>query len=129
MAPAPLSRSEFLKLMALGGAGLVALGAGACGRAAPKTGATWSPSAAAVESSPSAAGSPHTALDKAALDGDADAAAGGHTVLAVARGGSAESNVKRVLAAVGGMRKFLYARAPRSSSNPTWSGRWRHSTP
>ena len=91
MASEPLKRAEFLKLLALAGAGAAILG-----RAPDRALAAL----AAQEPDP----------DRAALDGDAEAArttAG--TVLAVARGTSPATNVKKALAAVGGMKRFVHA--------------------
>jgi len=88
MALEPLSRSEFLKLIALGGAGLTVLGG--------------------PERALAALARAELDLDRAALDGDvmvARAAAG--KILAVARGTSAAANTKKAIAAIGGMRKFV----------------------
>ncbi|MEI6725648.1 MAG: DUF362 domain-containing protein [Actinomycetes bacterium] len=54
-------------------------------------------------------GDAQRALDSAALDGDALAAHAAGTVLAVAKGASADSNVKRAVAAVGGMQRFVHS--------------------
>ena len=83
----PLSRAEFLKLLALGGAGITLLGG--------------------PEKALAALAAADDRLDQAALDGDAEAARGAGTVIAVAKGTSASSNVKRAIAAVGGMRKYV----------------------
>jgi uncharacterized protein (DUF362 family) len=83
----PLSRAEFLKLLALGGAGMTLLGG-------PEK---------ALAALARAGGD----LDRAALDGDAHAARAAGTILAVAKGTSASTNVKKALAAIGGMRKFV----------------------
>lgn len=85
----PLKRSEFLKLLALGGAGLAFL------RADPGKALA-------------ALGDAQHALDEAALNGDVVAAHTAGVVLAVAKGTSADSNVKRAVAAVGGMRRFVH---------------------
>jgi uncharacterized protein (DUF362 family) len=87
MGDEPLSRAEFLKLIALGGAGIALLGGPDKALAAL---------AAADEQ-----------LDQAALDGDAEAARRAGTILAVAKGASASSNVKRAVAACGGMKRFV----------------------
>jgi uncharacterized protein (DUF362 family) len=84
----PLKRSEFLKLLALGGAGVAILGGPERARAALAR--------ADLD------------LDRAALDGDVMAArAAAGTILAVAHGTSAGTNTKRAIAAIGGMRKFV----------------------
>jgi len=84
----PLSRSEFLKLIALGGAGLAILGG--------------------PERALAAVARADDDLDRAALDGDVAAAhAAAGTILAVARGTSAGTNTKKAIAAIGGMRKFV----------------------
>jgi uncharacterized protein (DUF362 family) len=54
-------------------------------------------------------GGAQQSLDQAALNGDAIAAHAAGTILAVAKGTSADSNVKRAVAAVGGMRHFVHA--------------------
>jgi uncharacterized protein (DUF362 family) len=87
MAREPLTRAEFLKLLALGGAGIALLG-----------GPDKALAALTVADEQ---------LDHAALYGDAEAARRAGTILAVAEGSSASSNVKRVIAAVGGMKKFV----------------------
>jgi uncharacterized protein (DUF362 family) len=90
MAMEPLNRSEFLKLMALGGAGLAVLGG--------------------PERALAALARADDDLDRAALDGDlaaAHAAAG--KILAAARGTSAGTNTKKAIAAIGGMRTFVSA--------------------
>ena len=87
MAQTPLTRAEFLKILAAGTAGVVFLG-GAEDALAGITGT-------------------NDALDQAALDGDAHAAHTAGTVLAVAKGTSASGNVQRAIAAVGGMRRFV----------------------
>ncbi|HZL63721.1 MAG TPA: DUF362 domain-containing protein [Thermoleophilia bacterium] len=89
MAQTPLTRAEFLKILAAGSAGVLFLG-GAEEALAGITGT-------------------NDALDQAALDGDARAAHAAGTVLAVAKGTSASSNVQRAIAAVGGMRRFVHA--------------------
>ena len=89
MSQTPLTRAEFLKILAAGSAGVLFLG-GAEEALAGITGT-------------------HDALDQAALDGDARATRAAGTVLAVAKGASASSNVKRAVAAVGGMRRFVHA--------------------
>jgi uncharacterized protein (DUF362 family) len=93
----PLSRSEFLKLLALGGAGLAFL------RADPEK------AFAALAGQEAAAAGAQQTLDAAALNGDAAAAHAAGTILAVAKGASADGNVKRAVAAVGGMRRFVHA--------------------
>ena len=83
MAMEPLRRSEFLKLIALGGAGVAILGG--------------------PQRALAALARADEGLDTAALDGDlaaAHAAAG--KILAVAHGASAGTNTKRAIAAVGG---------------------------
>jgi uncharacterized protein (DUF362 family) len=91
MATEPLRRAEFLKLLALAGAGATMLGR-------------------APERALAALAAHDEYLDQAALDGDAVAArATVATVLAVARGSSPAANVKRAMAAVGGMKKFVDA--------------------
>jgi uncharacterized protein (DUF362 family) len=87
MANTPLTRAEFLKILAAGSAGVLFLG-GAEDALAGITGT-------------------NDALDQAALDGDARAAHAAGTVLAVAKGTSASSNVQRAIAAVGGMKTFV----------------------
>ena len=87
MAMEPLNRSEFLKLVALGGAGIAILGRperalAALARAADD-------------------------LDMAALNGDVVAAHAAGKILAVAHGASAGTNTKKALAAIGGMRMFV----------------------
>jgi uncharacterized protein (DUF362 family) len=87
MAMEPLNRSEFLKLVALGGAGIAILGRperalAALARAADD-------------------------LDLAALNGDAVAAHAAGKILAVAHGASAGTNTKKAIAAIGGMRMFV----------------------
>ncbi len=89
MANTPLTRAEFLKILAAGSAGVLFLG-GAEEALAGITGT-------------------NDALDQAALDGDARAAHAAGTVLAVAKGTSASSNVQRAIAAVGGMKKFVHS--------------------
>src|SRR5664280_1296174 len=89
MSQTPLTRAEFLKILAAGSAGVLFLG-GAEEALAGITGT-------------------NDALDQAALDGDARAAHAAGTVLAVAKGTSASSNVQRAIAAVGGMRRFVHA--------------------
>jgi uncharacterized protein (DUF362 family) len=84
----PLNRSEFLKLIALGSAGIAILGG--------------------PERALAALARADDDLDRAALDGDvlaAHAAAG--KILAVAHGPAAGTNTKRAIAAIGGMRKFV----------------------
>jgi len=88
MAMEPLKRSEFLKLIALGGAGLAVLGG--------------------PQRALAALARADDDLDRAALDGDlatAQAAAG--KILAVAHGTSAGTNTKKAIAAIGGMRRFV----------------------
>ncbi len=89
MANTPLTRAEFLKILAAGSAGVLFLG-GAEEALAGITGT-------------------NDALDQAALDGDARAAHTAGTVLAVAKGTNASGNVQRAIAAVGGMRKFVHS--------------------
>jgi uncharacterized protein (DUF362 family) len=89
MSKTPLTRAEFLKILAAGSAGVLFLG-GAEDALAGITGT-------------------NDALDQAALDGDAHAAHAAGTVLAVAKGTSASSNVQRAIAAVGGMKRFVHA--------------------
>lgn len=62
---------------------------------------------AALGGTQRALGGAQQALDEAALNGDAAAAHAAGVVLAVAKGPSADSNVKRAVAAVGGMRRFV----------------------
>ena len=84
----PLNRSEFVKLIALGGVGIAVLGG--------------------PERALAALARADNDLDRAALDGDvvaAHAAAG--KILAVAHGTSAGTNTKKAIAAIGGMRKFV----------------------
>ena len=83
-------------MLALGGAGLAFL------RANPEK------ALAALGGTQRALGGAQQALDEAALNGDALAAHAASTVLAVAKGTSADSNVKRAVAAVGGMRRFVH---------------------
>jgi uncharacterized protein (DUF362 family) len=91
MATGPLSRAEFLKLLALAGVGAAVLGR-------------------TPERALAALTAADQALDAAALDGDAAASrAAGATVLAVAHGSSPAANVKRAVAAVGGMKKYVRA--------------------
>ena len=88
MAMEPLSRAEFLRLIALGGASLAILGG--------------------PERALAAMARAEDDLDRAALDGDlaaAHAAAG--KILAVARGTSAGANTRKAIAAIGGMRTFV----------------------
>ena len=88
MAMEPLNRSEFLKLLALGGAGIAILGG--------------------PERALAALARAEDALDRAALDGDVAAAhAATRKILAVAKGTSAGTNTKKAIAAIGGMRKFV----------------------
>ena len=89
MANTPLTRAEFLKILAAGSAGVLFLG-GAEEALAGITGT-------------------NDALDQAALNGDARAAHTAGTVLAVAKGTNASGNVQRAIAAVGGMRKFVHS--------------------
>jgi len=90
MAMEPLNRSDFLKLLALGGAGIALLGG--------------------PERALAALARAEDGLDRAALDGDAAAAhAAAAKILAVARGTSAGTNTKRAIAALGGMRAFVSA--------------------
>ena len=89
MAQTPLTRAEFLKILAAGSAGVLFLGG-------------------AEEALAGIAGG-EDSLDRAALDGDIGAARAAGKVLAVAKGTSAASNVKRAVAAVGGMKKFVHA--------------------
>jgi uncharacterized protein (DUF362 family) len=56
-----------------------------------------------------ALGNAQRALDSAGLNGDSVAAHAAGIVLAVAKGASADSNVKRAVTAVGGMRRFIHA--------------------
>ena len=88
MANTPITRAEFLKILAAGSAGVLFLG----GAEEVLAGITGT----------------NDALDQAALDGDARAAHAAGTVLAVAKGTSASSNVQRAIAAVGGMRRFVH---------------------
>jgi uncharacterized protein (DUF362 family) len=110
MAVEPLSRSEFLRLVALGGAGLALLGG--------------------PERALAAFARADDELDTAALDGDAASAHAAGRILAVARGTSAGANTRKAIAAVGGMRAFVssgdvvvikpnigHARAPRYAVN------------
>ena len=84
----PLNRSEFLKLIALGGAGVAFLGG--------------------PERALAALARAEADLDRAALDGDALAAhAASGKILAVAHGTAAGTNTKKAIAAIGGMRKFV----------------------
>lgn len=84
----PLNRSEFLKLIALGGAGIVVMGG--------------------PERALAALARADYDLDRAALDGDVAAAhAAAGKILAVAHGTSAGTNTKKAIAAIGGMRKFV----------------------
>ena len=87
MASEPLTRAEFLKLIALGGAGIALLGG--------------------PDKALAAVAAADDRLDHAALYGDAQAARESGTILAIAKGTSASSNVKRAVAAVGGMKKFV----------------------
>ena len=81
MAMEPLSRSEFLRLIALGGAGIAVLGS--------------------PERALAALARAEDDLDRAALDGDAAAAhAAAGKILAVARGTSAGTNTKKAVAAI-----------------------------
>jgi uncharacterized protein (DUF362 family) len=106
----PLNRSEFLKIMALGGAGLAFLGGPARALAAVTRA--------------------DDDLDRAALDGDAASAQAAGRILAVARGTSAAANTRKAIAAIGGMRAFVssgdvvvikpnigHARAPKYAVN------------
>jgi uncharacterized protein (DUF362 family) len=91
MASEPLRRAEFLKLLALAGAGAAVLGR-------------------APDRALAALAGYHEELDRVALDGDAEAArSAAATVLAVAHGASPAANVKKALAAVGGMKRFVHA--------------------
>lgn len=91
MATEPLRRAEFLKLLALAGAGATILGR-------------------APERALAALAAHEEDLDRAALDGGPAAARGAATtVLAVARGTSPAANVKKAMAAVGGMKRFVQA--------------------
>jgi uncharacterized protein (DUF362 family) len=94
----PLKRSEFLKLLALGGAGLAFL------RVNPER--AFAALGAAQDEALAGA---RQALDEAALNGDSPAARAAGVILAVAKGTSADSNVKRAVAAVGGMKRFVHA--------------------
>ncbi len=86
----PLNRSGFLKLIALGGAGLAILGG--------------------PERALAVLARADDDLERAALDGDVAAAhAAAGKILAVARGTSAGTNTKKAIAAIGGMRKFVSA--------------------
>jgi uncharacterized protein (DUF362 family) len=88
MAMEPLNRSEFLKLIALGGAGIAILGG--------------------PERALAALARADQDLDRAALDGDVAAAhAAAGTILAVAHGTSAGTNTRKAIAAIGGMRRFV----------------------
>ena len=90
MAMEPLKRSEFLKLIALGGAGVAILGG--------------------PQRALAALSRADDDLERAALDGDVAAAhAAAGKILAVARGTSAGTNTKKAIAAIGGMRKFVSA--------------------
>jgi uncharacterized protein (DUF362 family) len=89
MALEPLSRSEFLKLIALGGAGLAVLGG--------------------PERALAALARAEDDLDRAALYGDVAAAHAAGKILAVAHGTSAGTNTRKAIAAIGGMRKFVSA--------------------
>ena len=112
-----LSRAEFLKLLALGGAGIALFGG--------------------PEQALAALARADEDLDRAALDGGAHAAHAAGTILAVAKGSSASTNVKKAIAAIGGMKKFVqsgdvvvvkpnigWARAPKyaATTNPTVVG-------
>jgi uncharacterized protein (DUF362 family) len=112
-----LSRAEFLKLLALGSAGIALFGG--------------------PEQALAALARADEDLDRAALEGDAHAARAAGTILAVAKGSSASTNVKKAVAAVGGMKKFVHsgdvvvvkpnigwARAPKyaATTNPTVVG-------
>ncbi len=91
MAQTPLSRAEFLKLLAMGAAGLAVVKAQPLRAAAAASGA-------------------RDVLYQAALNGDADATVeAAATVLAVAKGTSAASNVQRAVAAIGGIRQFVHS--------------------
>lgn len=87
MAMEPLNRSEFLKLIALGGAGIAILGG--------------------PERALAALARADYGLDRAALDGDSAAARAAGKILAVAHGSSARTNVRKAIAAIGGMRLFV----------------------
>jgi uncharacterized protein (DUF362 family) len=112
-----LSRAEFLKLLALGSAGIALFGG--------------------PEQALAALARADEDLGRAALEGDAHAARAAGTILAVAKGSSASANVKKGVAAVGGMKKFVHsgdvvvvkpnigwARAPKyaATTNPTVVG-------
>jgi uncharacterized protein (DUF362 family) len=115
MATEPLKRAEFLKLLAMAGAGAAILG-----RAPDRALAAL----AALDQD----------LDRAALEGDAGVMhAAATTILAVAHGASPAANVKKAVAAVGGMKRFVrggdvvvvkpnigWARAPKyaATTNP-----------
>jgi uncharacterized protein (DUF362 family) len=83
----PLNRSEFLKLIALGGASLAILGE--------------------PEHTLAALARADDDLDRAALDGDLATARAAGKILAVARGASAGTNTRKAIAAIGGMRKVV----------------------
>lgn len=83
----PLSRAEFLKLLALGGAGVAFFGG--------------------PDKALAALGRAEEDLDRAALEGDPAVARAAGTILAVAKGASASTNVKKGIAAIGGMKKFV----------------------
>ncbi|HTX69788.1 MAG TPA: DUF362 domain-containing protein [Thermoleophilia bacterium] len=87
MAREPLTRAEFLKILAAGAGGIVFL-RGSADALAGLAG-------------------PDDQLDRAALEGDAETARQAGTILAVAKGSTASSNVKRAIAAVGGMKKYV----------------------
>ena len=114
----PLKRSEFLKLLALGGAGIAILGG--------------------PERALATLARAELDLDAAALDGDGVAArAAAGKILAVAKGTSAGTNTRKAIAALGGMRQFVssgdvvvvkpnigWARAPKyaATTNPAVVG-------
>ena len=110
MAMEPLNRSVFLKLSALGGAGIALLGG--------------------PELTLAALARTDDDLDAVALDGDAASAHVAARILAVARGTSAGANTRKAIAAIGGLRAFVssgdvvvikpnigHARAPRYAAD------------
>ncbi len=87
MAKTPLTRAEFLKILAAGSAGVLFLGG--------------------AEDALAGIAGVNDHLDQAALNGDTLSPRAATKVLAVAKGSDAASNTKRAIAAVGGMKAFV----------------------
>ena len=117
MAHEPLTRAEFLKILAAGAGGIIFL--------------------RGSEDALAALAGADDGLDQAALDGDLGRGAAPY--MTVVHGAPVTANVKTAIARLGGMRRFVSpgddvvikpnicaARAPQyaATTNPTWSPPW-----